>query len=105
MLGLILLFIGIYLVLSLAGGILSFLVALLVAGVIGFVAEALIPGDRMPGGWLAAIGAGLVGSWAGNMLLGHFGPVVAGFALVPAILGAMIVVVVVTLITRRTRFR
>lgn len=100
-LGLLLLLIGLYLVWKMTMGIVGLLVALLVAAVIGFVAEALVPGERMPGGWLAAIGAGLVGSWAGNLLLGQFGPVVAGFALIPAILGAMLVVVLVTLLSRR----
>lgn len=99
-LGLIMLILGIWLVFKLVGTIAGLLIALLIAGVIGFAAEALVPGDRMPGGWLAAIGAGLVGSWAGPSLFGVFGPIIAGFAILPAILGAAIVVVVVTLLNR-----
>ncbi|OIM43140.1 hypothetical protein ATX68_04130, partial [Oenococcus oeni] len=47
-------------------------------------------------GWVANIVAGLVGSWVGESLLGHWGPSLAGMALIPSIIGAVIVVVIVS---------
>ena len=47
-------------------------------------------------GWIANIVAGLVGSSIGQALLGHWGPSFAGMALVPSIVGAVIVVAVVS---------
>jgi uncharacterized membrane protein YeaQ/YmgE (transglycosylase-associated protein family) len=78
----------------------GFLIMLLVAAIIGFVAEALVPGG-MPGGWAGAIVAGLVGSAVGGYLFGGIGgPSIAGFALIPSILGAALVVLAFTLIAR-----
>lgn len=78
---------------------LGFLVMLLVAAIIGFVGEALAPGG-VPGGWVGAIVAGIVGSALGGYLFGHWGPSLAGFSLIPAILGAAIVVVLFNLVAR-----
>lgn len=78
---------------------LGFLVMLLVAAIIGFVGEALAPGG-VPGGWIGAIVAGLVGSALGGYLFGSWGPSLAGFALIPAILGAAIVVLLFNLVAR-----
>ena len=47
-------------------------------------------------GWIANIVAGLVGSAIGQALLGSWGPSFAGMALVPSIIGAVIVVAVVS---------
>ena len=47
-------------------------------------------------GWIANIIAGLVGSSVGQALFGSWGPSLAGMALIPSILGAVIVVVVVS---------
>lgn len=81
---------------------LGFLVMLLVAAIIGFVGEALAPGG-VPGGWMGAIVAGLLGSSVGGYLFGGIlpsGPVLAGFALIPSILGAVVVVLLFTLVSR-----
>ncbi|WP_285035555.1 GlsB/YeaQ/YmgE family stress response membrane protein [Lactococcus petauri] len=47
-------------------------------------------------GWIANILAGLVGSAVGQALLGSWGPSLAGMALMPSIIGAVIVVAVVS---------
>ena len=54
-------------------------------------------------GWIANIVAGLVGSWLGEMLLGSWGPHLAGMARVPSIIGAVIVVAVVAWLMGRTK--
>ena len=47
-------------------------------------------------GWIANIVAGLVGSALGQALLGSWGPSLAGMALVPSIIGAVILVLIVS---------
>ena len=69
--------------------------ALIVGAVIGAVAGAITnKGGSM--GWIANILAGLIGSWLGQMLLGTWGPSLAGMALIPSILGAIILVLIVS---------
>lgn len=68
---------------------------LIVGGVIGAIAGAITSkGGSM--GWIANIIAGLVGSSLGHAVLGTWGPVIAGMAIVPSIIGAVIVVAVVS---------
>ena len=50
-------------------------------------------------GWIANIVAGLIGSSIGQSLFGSFGPSLAGMAIIPSIIGAVIVVAVVSLFT------
>ncbi|MDT2732135.1 GlsB/YeaQ/YmgE family stress response membrane protein [Streptococcus parauberis] len=70
---------------------------LIVGGIIGLIAGALTKhGGSM--GWIANIVAGLVGAWLGQSLLGAWGPSLAGMALIPSIIGAVIVVVVVSFV-------
>ncbi|WP_300768287.1 GlsB/YeaQ/YmgE family stress response membrane protein [uncultured Bifidobacterium sp.] len=70
---------------------------LIVGAIIGAIAGALTSkGESM--GWIANILAGLVGSSVGQALLGSWGPSLAGMALIPSILGAVIVVLVVSFI-------
>ena len=47
-------------------------------------------------GWIANIVAGLVGSAIGQGILGNWGPSLAGMALIPSIVGAVILVAVVS---------
>jgi uncharacterized membrane protein YeaQ/YmgE (transglycosylase-associated protein family) len=81
----------------------GFLIMLLIAAVIGFLGESLAPGN-VPGGWLGAIVAGIVGSSLGGYLFGAFGlpvgPSLAGFALIPSIIGAALVVALFGAISR-----
>lgn len=84
---------------------LHWLWVLIVGGVIGLIAGA-ITGRGHSMGWIANILAGLIGSSLGQALLGAWGPQVAGMAIVPSILGAVILVLVVSfvlgMINRRT---
>ena len=69
--------------------------SIIVGGVIGLIAGGITKkGDSM--GIIANIIAGLVGSSVGQSLFGSWGPSLAGMALVPSILGAVIVVAVVS---------
>ncbi|MFP9075862.1 GlsB/YeaQ/YmgE family stress response membrane protein [Enterococcus faecalis] len=54
-------------------------------------------------GWIANIVAGLVGSAIGQALLGSWGPQLGGMALIPSIIGAIIVVAVVSFFLGRSR--
>ena len=73
----------------------GFIWTLIVGGVIGAIAGAITnKGGSM--GWIANIVAGLVGSSIGQAIFGSWGPSFAGMALVPSIVGAVIVVAVVS---------
>ncbi|KGO31761.1 GlsB/YeaQ/YmgE family stress response membrane protein [Oenococcus alcoholitolerans] len=68
---------------------------LIIGAIIGAIAGAFTSKGKSMG-WIANIVAGLVGSWVGESLLGHWGPSLAGLAIFPSIIGAIIVVVVVS---------
>ena len=69
--------------------------SIIVGGFIGFIAGGITKkGGAM--GIIANIIAGLVGSSVGRALFGSWGPKLAGMALVPSILGAVIVIAVVS---------
>lgn len=68
---------------------------IIIGAVIGAVASMIINRD-MPWGWVGNILGGLVGAWLGESVLGVWGPSVAGMALVPAIIGAIVVVLLTT---------
>ena len=70
----------------------GFLLMLLVAALVGFAADAMVPGKQITHGWLGATGAGLIGSWLGTMMIGHVGPMLMGVPLIPALLGAVVLV-------------
>ncbi|HFX3844277.1 TPA: GlsB/YeaQ/YmgE family stress response membrane protein [Enterococcus faecium] len=75
---------------------------LIVGAIIGLIAGAITnKGGSM--GWIANIVAGLVGSAIGQPLLGSWGPQLAGMALIPSIIGAVIVVAVVSFFLGRSR--
>lgn len=97
---LLLLAIGIWLTSHLVG----LIVMLFIAGIIGWVADQIVPG-RLPYGWLGAIVAGLVGSWVGGLILGGLGPALAGIAIVPALVGAIILAFVASAVTKATNGR
>ena len=80
--------------------IMGFIWTLIVGGVIGAIAGAITnKGGSM--GWIANIVAGLVGSSIGQAIFGSWGPSFAGMALFPSILGAVIVVAVVSFFVGR----
>ena len=69
--------------------------SIIVVAVIGLIAGSITKkGGSM--GVIANIVAGLVGSSVGQSLLGTWGPSLAGMALFPSIIGAVIVVAVVS---------
>ena len=69
--------------------------SIIVGGFIGSIAGAITKkGGAM--GIIANIIAGLLGSSVGQALFGTWGPTLAGMALVPSILGAVIVIAVVS---------
>ncbi|AWQ15141.1 GlsB/YeaQ/YmgE family stress response membrane protein [Bacillus velezensis] len=77
----------------------SFIVSLIVAIIIGWIGSLFVKGS-MPGGIIGSMIAGLIGAWIGHGLLGTWGPHLAGFAIIPAIIGAAIVVFLFSLIVR-----
>ncbi|MTV82281.1 GlsB/YeaQ/YmgE family stress response membrane protein [Secundilactobacillus folii] len=73
----------------------GFLWSLIVGAIIGAIAGALTNrGQAM--GWIANIIAGLLGSVVGQALLGSWGPQLAGMALIPSIIGAVILILIVS---------
>lgn len=73
------------------------LISLIVGGILGALAQGLMKKD-VPGGIFGNIVIGFIGSWLGGTLLGSFGPVISGFAIIPAIIGAALVVFIYDLI-------
>lgn len=68
---------------------------LIIGAVIGIIAGA-ITSRKLPFGWIGNILAGLIGSWLGEKILGSWGPHVAGMAIFPSIIGAIILVAIVS---------
>lgn len=77
----------------------GFLWALIVGGIIGWLAS-LILGKDVPGGIIGNIIAGFVGAMIGQALFGSWGPDLGGFAVIPALLGAIILILIVSFILR-----
>ena len=76
--------------------------SLIIGAVIGAIAGA-ITGRGNSMGWIANIVAGLVGSALGQALLGSWGPSLAGMALVRSIIGAVILVLIVSFFLGRSK--
>uniref|UniRef100_UPI0020BF90FD GlsB/YeaQ/YmgE family stress response membrane protein n=1 Tax=Bacillus cereus TaxID=1396 RepID=UPI0020BF90FD len=80
----------------------SFIVSLIVAIIIDWIGSLFVKGS-MPGGIIGSMIAGLIGAWIGHGLLGTWEPHLSGFAIIPAIIGAAIVVFLFSLIARSRR--
>lgn len=52
-------------------------------------------------GWVANIIAGIVGSAIGEGILGSWGPQVAGMAIIPSLIGAVILVAIVAFVVEK----
>ncbi|MTV81424.1 GlsB/YeaQ/YmgE family stress response membrane protein [Secundilactobacillus folii] len=78
---------------------LSLIWTLIIGALIGVIAGAITSRD-LPMGWIGNVVGGLLGAWLGESLLGSWGPQLADIAIVPAILGAIIVVLLVSFLTR-----
>jgi uncharacterized membrane protein YeaQ/YmgE (transglycosylase-associated protein family) len=80
----------------------GWLISIVMAIIIGFIANIFVS-KTMPGGIIGSMVAVFVGAWLGSLLFGSFGPVVGGFAVVPAIIGAILFIFLVGFITRGRR--
>jgi uncharacterized membrane protein YeaQ/YmgE (transglycosylase-associated protein family) len=76
--------------------------SLIIGGIIGWVAS-LITGRDIPGGIIGNVIAGFIGAWLGTLIFGNWGPEVGGFEVIPAIIGSIILVLIVSFIMRRVR--
>lgn len=80
----------------------GFIWSLIVGGIIGAVAGAITnKGGSM--GIIANVVAGLIGSSLGQALFGTWGWTVAGMAVFPSIIGAVILVAIVSFFFGRSR--
>lgn len=79
----------------------GFIWAIIVGAVIGALAG-VITNNGQSMGWIANIVAGLIGSAIGQALLGSWGPSLAGMALIPSIIGAVILVLIVSFVVKRS---
>lgn len=77
----------------------AFIWALIIGGIIGWLAG-MIVGTGVPGGVIGNIIAGFIGAMLGDFLLGSWGPVVGSFYIIPAIIGAIVLCLIVSLVTR-----
>lgn len=75
----------------------GFILFLIMGGIIGWLAG-LILGKDIPGGIIGNIIAGIIGAWLGSLLLGEWGPEIWGVFIIPALIGALILVFVLSLI-------
>ncbi|PLT30684.1 GlsB/YeaQ/YmgE family stress response membrane protein [Peribacillus deserti] len=82
----------------------EFLWSLIIGGIIGWLAG-LILGRDVPGGVIGNIIAGFIGAWLGGLIFGSWGPDVGGFAIIPALLGAIILILIVSFIMKAVRGR
>lgn len=73
------------------------MLGLIVGAIIGSIA-ASIANTKKQQGCLFNIFAGMTGSWVGERLFGNFGPEVAGYYIFPAIIGAVVVIAVMTVV-------
>ncbi|MCV3295630.1 GlsB/YeaQ/YmgE family stress response membrane protein [Oenococcus kitaharae] len=74
---------------------------LIIGAIIGAIAGAITSKGKSMG-WIANIVAGLVGSWLGESILGDWGWHVAGIAVFQSIIGAVVVVLIVSWLTTRS---
>ncbi|MDG5472217.1 GlsB/YeaQ/YmgE family stress response membrane protein [Jeotgalibacillus sp. ET6] len=80
----------------------GFILYLIVGGLIGWIAG-MILGKDIPGGIIGNIIAGIIGAWIGDMILGDLGPEIADIAIIPALLGAIILILIVSFILKAMR--
>ncbi|MBR3120488.1 GlsB/YeaQ/YmgE family stress response membrane protein [Oceanobacillus profundus] len=80
----------------------GFIWSLIIGGILGWIAS-LITGRDIPGGVFGNIIAGIIGAWLGTLILGQWGPVMGGFYIVPALIGAIVLILVVSFVMRSMR--
>ena len=72
---------------------------LIIGGVIGWFAGVIL-GKDLPGGVIGNVVAGIVGAWIGGKLLGNWGPTLSDFYIIPAIIGALIFLIILSFVTK-----
>ena len=72
----------------------GFIIMIIVGGLIGWLAGAIL-GKDIPGG--------LIGSFIGGKLLGTWGPVLGGVPIIPALIGAIVLILIVSFIIKALR--
>lgn len=82
----------------------GFIWALIIGGIIGWLAG-LIVGRDIPGGIIGNIIAGFIGAWVGSLILGKWGPETGGFYIIPALIGAIVLVFIVSFVMKSMRKR
>ncbi|OZI12285.1 GlsB/YeaQ/YmgE family stress response membrane protein [Bacillaceae bacterium SAS-127] len=80
----------------------GFIMYLIVGGLIGWFAGVIL-GKDIPGGIIGNIIAGIIGAWVGGKLLGTMGPMMAGIAIIPALIGSVILVLIASFFLRRMK--
>lgn len=85
-------------------GLVRLALMLFMAGLVGWLADTLVPG-RLPYGWLGAIAAGLLGSFIGTLLIGPWGPRIFNIHPIPALLGAIVLALIASLVAKSTADR
>lgn len=77
----------------------SFIWFLIIGGLLGWLAGVIL-GKNVPGGIIGNIIAGVIGSWIGSMLLGNWGWQVSDFYVFPALIGAIILIFIVSFVMK-----
>ena len=77
----------------------SFIWFLIIGGLLGWLAGVIL-GKDVPGGFIGNIIAGIIGSWIGSMLLGNWGWRVSDFYVFPALIGAIILILIVSFVMK-----
>lgn len=75
---------------------------LIIGGILGWLAGVIL-GKDVPGGIIGNIIAGIVGSWIGSMVLGNWGWKVSDFYVFPALIGAIVLIFIVSIILKSMR--
>jgi len=80
----------------------SFIWYLIIGGILGWLAGVIL-GKDVPGGIIGNIVAGIVGYWVGSMVLGNWGWRVSDFYVFPALIGAIVLIFIVSIILKSMR--
>ncbi|TDM12207.1 GlsB/YeaQ/YmgE family stress response membrane protein [Macrococcus lamae] len=73
------------------------ILTLIMGGLIGWIAG-MIMGTDIPGGKIGNIIAGLIGATLGGYLLGSWGPEIWGVSILPALVGTILLIAIVSII-------
>ena len=77
----------------------SFIWFIIIGGILGWLAGVIL-GKDVPGGVIGNIVAGIIGSWIGSALLGDWGWQVSDFFVFPALIGAIVLILVVSFVMK-----